>query len=1062
MCKPQIEESYMTLAERSLKRPVTAIMVFVSFVVFGLFAARLLKLESFPEFNAPFVLVNIPYPGASPKEVERDIVRPVEAQLATISGVSNQFSQANEDGATFFMIFGYNQNLKLKVAEVRERVDAARADLPDDVQRVFVRKFSTTDEAAITIRLTSKGRELSKAYEFINRKLKRPLERIAGVASVDIAGVEPNEVEIALLPERIASFNVDLNQLARTLASSNFSISGGFFHDGPQRFRIQPVGELSTLEEIGALQVTPAGVRLRDIAELRLRAQKTDAIRILNGEYAVGLDIQVERNANLVDVCRAIMAEINRISAELEGVQLIVVENQGDGVESSLGELVEAGVLGSFLSMLVLYFFLRHWPSTLMVSLAVPICLTMTLGAMYFLGFTLNILTMMGLLLGVGMLVDNAVVVVESIYQQREKNPNEPKKAAIEGVRMVQLAVSAGTLTSIIVFLPVVFGGTTLVSKFLYYVAMPLTISLLCSWLVSISIIPMLAARIAPPKGIEQVRVVEAWKDRYERILRWTIRRKWTTVSLMILVSVSVAIPFGVVKFDAFPSRSDRTFRAGWDIQGNYSLPELERAARSFEQFLLANKTEFEIESVYSYVSQTQGGVNTRIQMIEERSMPIWRSVAYQIRKAWGQRPDAGNYTTLDPEALQTLIRDRMPQFAVGTPNFRSGGGFGGGGGTNTNEVELNIEGDSGEVLAALSTDVARYLQAKVPALKDVRSDLGNDQKEIRIRVDRERAAALGFTAQQVASTVQVAMRGSPLREFRTEDGEVPMWLRFKDSESISLDALTQVRLTRPSGESVPLDALVSVNSAPGPSAINRMNGRTTVTIRATKPEGVELDEIRKEVNKAISEFPFPPGYGLSFGASFEDDAKVLSEMGFSFILALILIYMVMAALFESYSYPFSILISVVFSIVGVFWTFLVWPTVFSIMAFIGVMILIGVVVNNGIILVEHVNNLREAGMARAEALVIGGKERLRPILITTACTVLGLAPLCVGNVGIGGDGPPYFPMARAIAGGLIFSTVVSLLVLPTAYALIDDFSNWMSRAFRQSKSARLSKVVQS
>jgi hydrophobic/amphiphilic exporter-1 (mainly G- bacteria), HAE1 family len=1043
----------MTLAELSLKRPVTAIMVFVSFVVFGMFAARLLKLESFPEFNAPFVLVNIPYPGASPKEVERDIVRPVEAQLATISGVSNQFSQSNEDGATFFMIFGYNQNLKLKVAEVRERVDAARADLPNDVQRVFVRKFSTTDEAAINIRLTSKGRDLSKAYEFINRKLKRPLERIAGVASVDIAGVEPNEVEIALLPERIASFNVDLNQLARTLAASNFSISGGLFHDGSQRFRIQPVGELTTLEEIGALQVTPAGVRLRDIAELRLKAQKTDAVRILNGEYAVGLDIQVERNANLVEVCRAIMSEINRLSAGLEGVQLIVNENQGEGVESSLAELVEAGILGSFLSMLVLYFFLRHWPSTLMVSLAVPICLTMTLGAMYFLGFTLNILTMMGLLLGVGMLVDNAVVVVESIYQQREKNPDEPRQAAIDGVRMVQLAVTAGTLTSIIVFLPIVFGGTTLVSKFLYYVAMPLTISLLCSWLVSVSIIPMLAARIAPPKGIVEVRVVEAWKDRYERILRWTLRHRWKTVALMVLVSISIAVPFKLVKFDAFPSRSDRTFRAGWDIQGNYSLPELERAAREFEQFLIANKTQFEIESVYSYVSQTQGGVNTRIQMIEERSMPFWRAIPYSVKKAFGQKPDSGNYTVLDPEDLQALIRDRMPQFAVGTPNFRSGGGFGGGGGgNNTKEVELNIEGDSSEVLAALSTDVARFLQAKVPTLKDVRSDLGNDQKEIRIRVDRERAAALGFTAQQVASTVQVAMRGSPLREFRTDDGEVPMWLRFKDSESISLDALTQVRLTRPTGESVPLDALVSVDSAPGPSAVNRMNGRTTVTIRATKPEGVELDEIRKEVNKAISEFPFPPGYGLSFGASFDDEAKIASEMGFSFMLALILIYMVMAALFESYSYPFSILISVVFSIVGVFWTFLVWPTVFSIMAFIGVMILIGVVVNNGIILVEHVNNLREAGMARAEALVIGGKERLRPILITTACTVLGLAPLCVGNVGIGGDGPPYFPMARAIAGGLIFSTAVSLLVLPTAYALIDDCSNWLSRAFKASK----------
>jgi hydrophobic/amphiphilic exporter-1 (mainly G- bacteria), HAE1 family len=1050
----------MTLAELSLKRPITALMVFVSFVVFGLFAARLLKLEYFPEVDAPFVLVNVPYPGASPKEVERDIVRPIEAQIATISGISNSFSQANEDGATFFIIFGFNQNLKLKVAEVRERVDAARSDLPNDVQRIFVRKFSTNDQAAINVRLTSTGRDLSRAYEFLDRKLKRPLERIPGVASVDIAGVEPNEVEIALLPERIASFNVDLNQLSRTLAQSNFSVSGGLIKDGNQRLRVQPVGELNTLEEIGALQVTEKGVRLRDIAEIRLKAQKTDAIRILNGEYAVGLDVQRERNSNLVEVCRAVMAEINRISRDLKGVQLIVNDNQGEGVESSIGELVEAGILGSFLSMLVLYFFLRHWPSTLMVSLAVPICLTMTLGAMYFLGLTLNVLTMMGLLLGVGMLVDNAVVVVESIYQEREKDPTSSIKSAIEGTRKVQLAVSAGTMTSVIVFLPNVFGSTTQVGVFLYYVAVPLTIALLCSWLVSISIIPMLASKVALPKGLQAIRLVERWKSRYEGLLRWTMsHRIWTTV-IMVLVCFSMAIPAAFMKYDFFGGAPDRTFRAGWDIQGNYSLIELEAAARDFETYLLTNKDQLEIETVYSFVSQQQG-MGTRIQLIPERPMPIWRAVSYKFRKLIGQKPDAGGYTVRSPEEVQDLIREGMPKFAVGTPNFREGGGFGGGGNnTNSNEVELQIEGDSSEVLVAISNDVARFLQAKIPELKDVRSDLGNDQKEIRIQVDRERIAALGFTAQQVASTVQVAMRGSPLREFRLPDGEVPMWLRFKDSQTISLDALKQVRMTRPSGESVPLDSLVTVSSSPGPSAINRTNSRTSVTIRGTKGKDAELDEIRKKIDKAINEFPFPPGYGLSFGASFEDEAKAGVEMVFNLALALVLIYMIMAALFESYTYPISILVSVVFSIVGVFWTFLIWPTTFSVMAFIGIMILIGVVVNNGIILVEHVNNLRQEGMSRAEALVIGGKERLRPILITTACTVLGLAPLCVGTVGIGGDGPPYFPMARAIAGGLIFSTAVSLLVLPTAYSLIDDMTAWFNRGNKQIKARKAAAIA--
>jgi len=1027
----------MTLAELSLKRPVTAIMIFVSFFVFGLFSARLLKLEFFPELDAPFILVNVPYPGASPREVERDIVRPIEAQLATISGIENLYAQANENGATFFMLFDFNKNLKLKVAEVREKVDAARPDLPSDVQRIFVQKFSTNDQASITIRLTSNGRDLSNSYDFLDRKLKRPLERIPGVASVSIAGVEPSEVEISLLPERIASFNVDLNQLAQKLASSNFSVSAGLIHDANQRFRVQPVGELNTLEEIGALQVTDAGVRLRDIAEIRLKPQKTDAVRILDGIYAVGVDVNRERSSNLVEVCRLVMAEINRISKELPGVNLIVVEDLGQGVESSLGELVKAGWEGALFSLLVLYFFLRHWPSTLMVSLAVPICLTMTLGAMYFIGLTLNILTMMGLLLGVGMLVDNAVVVVESIYQEREKNPGDSRASAIEGTRKVQLAVTAGTLTSIIVFLPNVFGSTSQVGVFLYYVAIPLTIALLCSWLVSVSIIPMLAARVQPPKGLSQIKVVERWKESYARLLRWTLAHRWKTVGAMVLVIASTYIPLQIITFDFFKGSVDRTFRANWQIEGNYPLPELEKAARSFEQFLLKNKTDFEIENVYTYIGDQ--GMGTRIQMIDEAN------------------------SKMTPDQLQEKIRNSMPLFAIGKPNFGDGDGFGGGGGGNNDDkIELQIGGDSSEVLAALSQDVVRFLQAKVPELKDVRSDLGNDQKEIRIQIDRARAASLGFTAQQIANTVQVAMRGSPMREFRTDNGEVPMWLRFKDSESISLDTLKQVRMTRPNGESVPLDALVTITNAPGPLAINRQDGRTSVSIRATKGEGDSLDELRKKIDKAIKTFPFPPGYGLSYGGGFENQAKAGAEMVFNLLLAFVLIYMVMAALFESFLYPLSILISVVFSVTGVFWTFLIWPTNFSVMAFIGIMILMGVVVNNGIVLIEHVNNLRREGVARAEALVLGGKERLRPILITTACTVMALGPLCFGttSIGGGGDGPPYFPMARAIAGGLIFSTAVSLVVLPTMYAIFDDFGRWM-RAVRAGKSVNMSEQEQ-
>jgi hydrophobic/amphiphilic exporter-1 (mainly G- bacteria), HAE1 family len=966
------------------------------------------------------VLINVPYPGGSPREVERDIIRPLEVELSTISGLKYLNAQANENGASLFLLFDFNANIKAKASEVRERVDAARSSMPDDLQRVLVLNFTSNDAPSINIRLTSSGRDLSTSYEYLDRVLKRPLERIAGVASVDIAGVEPNEVEIALLPERIASFSVDLNQLSRTLATNNFSISAGLINDADQRFRVQPIGELTTLEEIGNLQVTPAGVRLRDIAEIRLRSQKTDAMRILNGVYAVGVDVRRERNSNLVDVCRAVLAEVNRISAEMKGVNLLVMENQGENVESSIGELVDSGWEGALFSFIVLYFFLRHLPSTLMVSLAVPICLTMTLGIIYFLGMTLNVLTMMGLLLGLGMLVDNAVVVVESIYQERESNPGDSRRSAIEGTRKVQLAVSAGTLTSVIVFLPIVFGSTTPIGDFLYYVAIPMSIALLCSWLVSVSLIPMLAARVVPPKGLQQIRIVERWKNTYERLLRFTLGHRGVTVVVMLVMIFSAAIPAYLIKYDFFGGPPDRTFGANWQIDGNYPLEEKERAARQFETYVLDNKKEFEVKSVYSYIDDQN--MVSRITLIDEE------------------------LGTLTPLEVQDKIRAKIPEFAIGKVNFGRGGGFGGGG-NDDNEIELLIEGDSSEVLATVANDVVRFLSGRVPSIKDVRSDVGNDQKEIRVSIDRAKAASLGFSAQQIAQNVQIAMRGTPLREFRTADGEVPMWLRFKDSEQISLDTLKQMRLTRPDGSSVSLDTMVTVSNAPGPVSIFRQNNRTSVSIRAEKSGDASLEQIRKDVNAAMRDFPFPTGYGLEFGQSFDDEAAAIAEMVGLLLLAFLLIYMIMASLFENLLYPLSILISVVFSAVGVLWTFIIWPTTFSVMAFIGIMILMGVVVNNGIVLIEHVNNLRHEGKDRFEALVLGGKERLRPILITTATTVLGLLPLCFGGVSVGGDGPEYAPMARAIAGGLIFSTAVSLVVMPTMYAILDDCAGFLRSA---------------
>jgi HAE1 family hydrophobic/amphiphilic exporter-1 len=644
---------------------------------------------------------------------------------------------------------------------------------------------------------------------------------------------------------------------------------------------------------------------------------------------------------------------------------------------------------------------------------------------MYFVGLTVNVLTMMGLLLGVGMLVDNAVVVTESIFQQREKYPNDRVGTAIEGTRMVQLAVSAGTLTSIIVFLPNVFGGTTQVGIFLYYVAMPYSIALLSSWFVAVTIIPMLAARVEPPRGIGEVRIVEHWKDAYERILRWTLGHRRITAAAIVGLFLSIAIPLNVVKTDFFGGDDDRDFSINYELAGRYQLDQLEVAARTVEAWLTEHKEELEIESIYSWLSEDQG-MQTRVQLLK------------------------GDAAKLDVEEIQQKVREGLPKLAIGKAMVGGRGGPGGpGGGSDDQTLSINITGDSTEVLLDLANEVSRVLAAR-PEFAEVRSSDASEQQEIQVRVDRERAASLGFEPAQVARLIQVAMRGVPLREFRQGDVEVPVWLRFKDAEQLSLDELKVVRVTRADGASVPLSALVDIEMNPAAARISRDDRKTAQRITLQLPPEGDMGKAREALESVLKAYPFPAGYGYDLGQRFQDEDDAAKEMVFLLLLSIVLIYMVMAALFESPLYPLAIMISILYAVVGVYWTFLVWPTVFSVMAFIGIMILVGIVVNNGIVLIEHVNTLRRAGYTRDEALVIGGKERLRPILITTGTTVLGLLPLCLSDVSIGGNGPAYYPMARAIAGGLIFSTAITLLVLPTVYAALEDAAIRVQRAWRR------------
>ena len=1016
----------MSIVELSLRRPVTVIMFFVSMIVIGLIASFRLPLEQFPALNFPGIYVELPYPGSTPQEVERSIVRPVEEALSTLEGIKRLEANARADGGGVFIEFSdWGRDVEVLASEARERIDAIRSELPDDFQRYQVLKFSTADEPMLRVRLGG-TRDLTGAYDLIETKLARRLERVPGVARVDISGAPPSEIEIAIDPDRLAAHGISLNELAGRLQAVNFSVSAGMVDDGDRRLRVQPIGELRDLRELRELVVGANGLRLEQIAEVRLKASRVDFGRRLEGQPAVGLDIFRERNANLVEAAKLTMAEIHRIVEEpdFEGIEIILISDQGENVTNSLWELTEAGIIGLVLSVAVLFFFLRHWPSTLMVSLAIPICFVMTLGFMHFLGVTLNVLTMMGLLLAVGMLVDNAVVVVESIYQERERNPGNPAAASIFGTKNVAIALSAGTLCHCIVFVPNIFGETNQISIFMLQIAVTITVSLLASWLVAISLIPMLSARMkTPPAATARSGLIARMQDRYASFLAWTLRHRGASVFGIILISAVSLLPIGWTQKDMFYQEPTRELEMYYQWNGAYSLEQVSDEVRRVEEWLDANRERLQIEQIYSWFSE-QGWAGTRITLVSEGAK------------------------LMDPADVQEEIRKGMPRSARATVGFRGGGQQQGGG---EDQIQVSLVGDSSEQLKLIAETLIPQL-ARQPALRDVRVDTGDVNSELAISVDRERALGFGFSADEVARYVGIALRGTPLREFRRGETEVPVWVRFDGSEDFGIEDLSALSLRTPAGENIPLLSVVRVDVQSAATQVYRQNRQTMLNIQANLADGTTLPDARKAMEEVLAVATLPPGYRYAFDGAFRQNDEAGQQMMINLVLALVMIYVVMAAVFESLLFPAAIMSSIVFSIFGVFWLFWATGTVFTIMAFIGILVLMGVVVNNGIVMVEHINILRRAGLDRTSALVQGSRDRLRPILMTMGTAILGMVPIALSSTQMAGDGPPYYPMARAIAGGLAFSTLVSLLFLPTIYAILDDMSAFVSARFGRAR----------
>ncbi len=849
----------------------------------------------------------------------------------------------------------------------------------------------------------------------LDRKLKRPVERVEGVSKVELYGVNPREIRIELSADRIAAHRVDLGRMVQALQRANFSVTAGRITDGNRRYVVRPSGELTKIEQVENL-IVANGVRLHDIARIVYDDPELNYGRHLDGSYAIGMDISKEGGANTVEVAKRIFVELTRLEAdpEMQGINIYPINNSAEGITSSLRDLLMAGLLGGFFAMIVLFFFLRRVSTTLIVTLAVPISIIVTIGALYFLGLSLNMLSMMGLMLAVGMLVDNAVVVTESIHRHQYMNPDDLYGSTLKGVKEVAMAVTAGTLTTAIVFLPMIVSQADQVTIFLKHVAISICVALGVSLLISLTIVPLFTARLKPPKPSTSANLIDRLIDRYGRLLDWLLHHRKTSAALVMVTLFSVAVPAALVEQDFFPDeRDERELRLTFHINDSYTLERIEQTVDKIEGFLFANKERFEIKSVYTYYTPTSA--SSTILLTDEGKT--------------------------DVEDLEEMILEEIPKIAIGEPAFtwrRPGG---------QEMTRVTLSGESSQVLAEYAAQVETVL-SRIEGFKNVRSEATRGDREIHVVVDRERARQYGFSTQQMAQTVSAAMRGQNLRRFRTENGEIQVRLKFQDNDRQTLDQLRNLPLLRNGNEQVKLASLADFRVRRGPRSIHRENRVTLIGVTA-QLDDITTDEAREKIREVLANFELPKGYAWGFGQSFQQAEESQNIMMINLLLALVLIYLVMAALFESLMHPLAIWTSIIFAIVGVFWFFLFTGTTFSIMAWIGILILIGVVVNNAIVFIDHINHHRSEGLERHEAIVVAGRERLRPILMTAATTVLGLIPLAIGNTQIGGDGPHYYPMARAIVGGLTFSTVITLIILPSIYIMLDDVRIWSRRIVR-------------
>jgi len=999
------------LVRSSVQRPVTVLMAFLALCVLGTIALVRIPLQAMPDgFVLPNLWVGVDYGNATPQETEIQVTRPIEDQLSTLVGLSSMESTSDAGGSWFDLEFSRDVDMDDAYNDVVDRMERALADLPAEVTRYWIWRWNPADQPIVWAGAALPD-GLEDPYWTLTQVIQKRIERVPGVGKVEAWGASPQRVAIDLKLDELVKDRVSIYGLMGMLAQDNFQLASGKLLDRGQVRYVRSLARWGGVEQLRALPVQP-GVRLGHVADVAMRPFEVREIDHINGKPGSALAIYKESGANTVAVSDAVESAFRELEQDgrLMGAHFFTFFSQGDLIRRGLDSVRFSALTGGIFAVVILLVFLRELKVTVLIAACIPFSTLLTVTVLYFTGGSLNIISLMGLMLSVGMVVDNAIVVVESIYLHRQQGAS-PFRAAVEGTSEVGLAITMATLCHVVVFLPVILmTGDAELSFFMGALGLPVVFALLASLLVSLVFTPLTTTLLSTTSLREEA----AWSRRltglYGRALAAVLRRRSDAgFGVFALLMLTLVIPVQGVRCESEAEGNLSDFTLRYTMPSSMSQDDKLAVVNTVEKFVDDNRDRWGVEVHRSRVDG--GSTRGRTWVTLERDPPEG---------------------ALDREEVLADAQDHLPQI----PGVEISVGRSEDQGDNSS-LGIALRGEDTETLRELGEEVRRRLVA-IPGVLAVHADVeSGGEQEVRLDVDRDASARSGLDSRRIGQTVAFALRGSTLSPLVTSDREIEVKAAFQDAEHTELNELLDLPVGTTSGGVVPLRAVVHPQVAPGLGGIHREARQTAWPMTVELDPKAGSDAVRAAVGAVIGSMALPQGYSWDWGFRDRDRESDNQALLLAMTLSIVFVFVIMGVLFESFLLPMAILTTIPMAICGVYWTLHLTGTPLDVMGGIGLVVLVGVVVNNGIVLIDHVAQRRAAGLDRTEALIEAGQRRLRPILMTALTTIVGILPMAFGDDNL--IGIPYAPLGRVVAGGMATGTLLTLFFLPYLYAVLDD-----------------------